>query len=70
MLLKALKKAGYDEEQEPQELKQESKISSLRSNHHNEFYRNILKNKKKQELKSESLLVNSAFDDCYFGKID
>ena len=47
MLLKALKKAGYDEEQEPQELKQESKISSLRSNHHNEFYRNILKNKKK-----------------------
>ena len=30
----------------------------------------MLKNKKKDEFKGDSLLVNSAFDDCYFGKID
>ena len=46
------------------------RISALRSNHHNEFYRHMLKNKKKDEFKGDSLLVNSAFDDCYFGKID
>ena len=77
LLLKALKKAGYENEKEQSKetVKQAPRPKSLRPIRHNDLNRGTNKGHRKESTvgvadDADSLLVNSAFDDCYFSKLD
>jgi hypothetical protein len=71
LLLKVLKKAGYDEDLGVQPVKPQNRTVNVKHAVHLDLHRSMSRNhrKERKEPVQASLLMDSPFDDCYFSKI-